>query len=78
MITPMLMASTGFTMDRQTNRQALKTVLGVLKEAPDADALIRLRRVAYLHAVVELVLSERVEALPEVAHPLQLDLPQEH
>ena len=65
-------------MDRQTNREALKTVLGVLKEAHDPDGLIHLRRVAYLHAIVELVLSERVEALPELAHPLQLDLPQEH
>ena len=65
------------TMNRETNRQALKAVLGVLKEAPDADALIRLRQVAYMHAIVELILSERVDGLPEVAHPLQLDLPQE-
>ena len=61
----MVVVITENTMNRQTNRQALRVMLDEMKKAPNTDALIAIRRAAYLHAIVEIVLSERIGLLPE-------------
>ena len=53
-------------MNRATNNQALLTLLEAAKHVVDSHTQIKLRRAAYIHAIVEAMLAERVDALPEV------------
>ena len=53
-------------MNRKTNHQALMTLIEAVGNATDRATQIRLRRAAYLHAIVEAMLSEHVDALPEI------------
>ena len=69
----MVVVLTNKTMNRQTNCQALRALLDEMKKSPNAEALIAIRRAAYLHAIVELVLSERVAALPEAPERMRVD-----
>ena len=56
-------------MNRTTNHQALIRLIEAVGHAPNPTSQIKLRRAAYLHAIVEAMLTERVDALPE-AYPV--------
>ena len=56
-------------MNRTTNHQALIRLIEAVGHAPNPTTQIKLRRAAYLHAIVEAMLAERVDALPE-AYPV--------
>ena len=56
-------------MNFTTNHQALIRLIEAVGRAPNPTSQIKLRRAAYLHAIVEAMLAERVDALPE-AYPV--------
>ncbi len=53
-------------MNRTTNHQALMALIEAIGHVQDQPTQIKLRRAAYLHAIIEAILAERVEALPEI------------
>ena len=53
-------------MNRATNHQALMALIEAIGHVQDEATQIKLRRAAYLHAIVEAILAERVDALPEI------------
>ena len=52
-------------MNRATNHQALMALIEAIGHVQDEATQIKLRRAAYLHAIVEAVLSETVGCLPQ-------------
>ena len=52
-------------MDRSQNLAALETVLDAGMQAPGAQGVEQLRRAAYLHTIIEAMLSEQVAWLPD-------------
>ena len=53
-------------MDRSQNLAALETVLDALSmQAPGSQSAEQLRRAAYLHTIIEAVLTEQVAWLPD-------------
>ena len=53
------------TMDRKTNFSCLCSLLETLGETSDQEARLRIRQAMYIHGIVDAVLSERVDLLPE-------------
>ena len=54
------------SMNRKQNLAALGMVLDAMsKVTPESQSMENLRRAAYLHAIVEAVLSETVGCLPQ-------------
>ena len=53
-------------MDRLQNLAALVTVAeAMFTESPDSMAMEHLRRAAYLHTIIEAMLSDQVACLPD-------------
>ena len=52
-------------MDRKTNFSCLCSLLETLGETSDQEARLRIRQAMYIHGIVDAVLSERVDLLPE-------------
>jgi len=52
-------------MDRNTNINCLSRLFDTFEQTSDQAATIRLRQAMYVHGIVEAVLSERVDLLPE-------------
>ena len=57
-------------MDRNANRQILGMLLDTFGAAHDPLACLRLRQAIYIHGIVDAVLSEQVDRLPEVGQSL--------
>ena len=53
-------------MTRTENMAALGMILGSMSRVnPQSQSMEHLRRAAYLHAIVEIVLNEQVSRLPQ-------------
>jgi len=53
------------TMDHNTNINCLCILLDIYKQSSNAKARLRIRQAMYIHGIVDAVLSERVDLLPE-------------
>ena len=54
------------TMDRIQNLAALETIVKAMhKQSPDSMGMEQLRRAAYLHTIIEAMLSDQVACLPD-------------
>ena len=54
-------------MDRNTNINCLCILLDIYKESSNDKARLRIRQALYIHSVVDAILSERVDLLPEAS-----------
>jgi len=54
-------------MDRVTNLDCLSCLLDAFEQTSDEASRIRMRQAIYIHSIVELVLRERVDRLPEAS-----------
>ena len=54
-------------MDRVTNLDCLSQLLDAFEQTSDEPSRFRLRQAIYIHSIVELVLRERVDQLPEAS-----------
>ena len=54
-------------MDRVTNLDCLSHLLDAFEQANDEMSRLRMRQAIYLHSIVELLLRERVDLLPEAS-----------
>ena len=54
-------------MDRVTNLYSLSRLLDAFKQTNDEPSRLRMRQAIYIHSIVELVLRESVDRLPEVS-----------
>ena len=54
-------------MDRVTNLECLSHLLDAFEQANDEMSRLRMRQAIYLHSIVELLLRERVDLLPEAS-----------
>ena len=53
-------------MDRVQNLAALETIVGAMHtQSPDSMAMEQLRRAAYLHTIIEAMLTDQVACLPD-------------
>ena len=52
-------------MDRNTNINCLYSLLDIYKESSNDKARLRIRQAMYIHGIVDAVLGERVDLLPE-------------
>ena len=66
-LNPVMVRSTGtFPMNRKENLFALEVILrSMSKVNPESQTMKNLRRVAYLHHIVEAVLNEQVSSIPQ-------------
>ena len=55
------------TMDRKTNFSCLCSLLETLGQTSDQETRLRVRQAMYIHGIVDAVLSERVDLLPEAS-----------
>ena len=54
-------------MDRVANLYSLSRLLDAFKQTNDEPSRLRMRQAIYIHSIVELVLRESVDRLPEVS-----------
>lgn len=54
-------------MDRNTNINCLRRLLNIFKQSSNDKARLRIRQAMYIHGIVDAVLSERVDLLPETS-----------
>ena len=54
-------------MDRNTNINCLSIMLATFKRTSDDSARLRIRQAMYVHEIVDAVLTERVDLLPEAS-----------
>ena len=54
-------------MDRVTNLDCLSHLLDAFEQAIDEMSRLRMRQAIYLHSILELLLRDRVDLLPEAA-----------
>jgi len=54
-------------MDRITNINCLCNLLDIYEQSSDDKACLRIRQAMYIHGIVDAVLSERVDLLPETS-----------
>ena len=54
-------------MDRNTNINCLSNLLTTFQQTSDDAARLRIRQAMYVHGIVEAVLTERVDLLPEAS-----------
>ena len=54
-------------MDRVTNLNCLSHLLDAFEQTEDEGSRLRMRQAIYLHSIVEIVLRERVDLLPEAS-----------
>ena len=52
-------------MDRNTNISCLCSLLDAFEQTSDDASRFKIRQAMYIHGIVDAVLSERVELLPE-------------
>ena len=55
------------TMDRNTNINCLSILLATFEQTSDDSARLRIRQAIYVHGIVDAVLTERVDLLPEAS-----------
>ena len=55
------------TMDHNTNINCLCILFDIYKQSRNAKARLRIRQAMYIHGIVDAVLSERVDLLPEAS-----------
>ena len=59
------------TMNRAENLAALKLVIASMTGVtPQSQSMNNLRRAAYIHAIVEVVLNEQVSCLPQTCESI--------
>ena len=54
-------------MDRVTNLDCLSHLLDAFEQTNDEVSRLRMRQAIYVHSIVELMLRERVDLLPEAS-----------
>ena len=54
-------------MDRVTNLDCLSHLLNAFEQTNDEVSRLRMRQAIYVHSIVELLLRERVDLLPEAS-----------
>ncbi len=54
-------------MDRVTNLNCLSHLLDAFEQTEDEGSRLRMRQAIYVHSIVEIVLRERVDLLPEAS-----------
>ncbi len=54
-------------MDRVTNLDCLSRLLDAFEQTRYEPSRLRMRQAIYIHSIVELVLRERVDQLPEAS-----------
>ena len=54
-------------MDRVTNLDCLSHLLNAFEQTNDEVSRLRMRQAMYIHSIVELLLRERVDLLPEAS-----------
>ena len=54
-------------MDRVTNLDCLSHLLDAFEQTNDEMSRLRMRQAIYVHSIVELVLRERIDQLPEAS-----------
>ena len=54
-------------MDRVTNLDCLSNLLNAFEQTNDEVSRLRMRQAIYVHSIVELLLRERVDLLPEAS-----------
>ena len=54
-------------MDRITNLDCLSHLLDAFEQTNDEMSRLRMRHAIYVHSIVELVLRERIDQLPEAS-----------
>ena len=54
-------------MNRKTNINCLSSLLVAFKQTSDDAARLRIRQAMYVHGIVDAVLTERVDLLPEAS-----------
>ena len=54
-------------MDRVTNLDCLSHLLDAFEQTEDEVSRLRMRQAIYIHSIVEIVLRERVDLLPEAS-----------
>ena len=54
-------------MDRVTNLDCLSHLLDAFAQTEDEVSRLRMRQAIYIHSIVEMVLRERVDLLPEAS-----------
>ena len=54
-------------MDRVTNLDCLSHLLDCFEQTNDESARLRMRQAIYIHSIVELLLREQVNRLPETS-----------
>lgn len=54
-------------MDRVTNLDCLSRLLDCFEQTSDESTRLRMRQAIYIHSIVELLLREQVDRLPEAA-----------
>ena len=54
-------------MDRITNLDYLSHLLDAFEQTNDEMSRLRMRQAIYVHSIVELVLRERIDQLPEAS-----------
>ena len=54
-------------MDRNTNINCLSILFATFKQTSDEAARLRIRQAMYIHGIVDAVLTERVDMLPEAS-----------
>ena len=71
-ITPLkVMSDDTSTMNRAENLAALKLVIHAMTGVtPQSQSMNNLRRAAYIHAIVEVVLNEQVSCLPQTCESI--------
>ena len=71
-ITPLKVMSVDTSiMNRAENLAALKLVIAAMTGVtPQSQSMNNLRRAAYIHAIVEVVLNEQVSCLPQTCESI--------
>ena len=54
-------------MDRVTNLDCLSHLLNAFEQTNDEVSRLRMRQAIYVHSILELLLRERVDLLPEAS-----------
>ena len=55
------------TMDRNTNINCLSILFATFKQTSDDAARLRIRQAIYIHGIVDAVLTQRIDLLPEAS-----------
>ena len=54
-------------MDRNTNINCLSILFATFKQTSDDAARLRIRQAMYIHGIVDAVLTQRIDLLPEAS-----------